>query len=391
MMDRMGRGVGLPGVVLAGVLSLAACGAEGVSADGQALDHPLTAPRLAWLVDEHLQGDAASAEPTYDTSRRLGRAAVAVDLRFRPSWTEDGDLVRVFVADWHAPELADYRSDLGCAEGAQRCAVVDGVTMRWEEMAPEDPGDVTVLRRDGDRAVFALCVGPDVVGDPRELDLPVSVDDLVALVTDPRLAFLTTGEVVDEGSRFEVYDDPSTPGRDLPDPELTEPTIDAALALLAQDHTAWQADSGRPDVEVEQPGVGAVLDFPAQGGWEPTTVRVSLTRVAARPGDQALRRIAGCDGEADGCGAAGSAMVAWTLAAGDDPGTTTVVAWRAGALFEAAWSGQPVEVDPRDRDGPVLVEEIVALAEDPHFGLLTSPDLAERAADMPGWWQGDAR
>lgn len=391
MMGRMGRGVGRSGVVLVGVLSLAACGAEGGPADDPVLDRPLTAPALAWLVDEHIKGDAASARPTYD-SRTLGQAAVAVDLRFRPSPGDDGELVRAFVADWRAPEVADHRSALDCAEAAERCAVVDGVTLRWEEMVPEeDPGYVSVLRRDGDRVVFALSAGSDVAGDPREADLPVSVDDLVALVTDPRLAFLTTDEAVAEGSHFEVYDDPATPGRDLPDTEFSEPTTDAALALLAQDHTAWEAGSGGPDAEVDGPGVGAVLDFPAQGGWESTTLRVSLTPVATRPSDQALRRIAGCAGKADGCGGVGSALVAWTLAAGGDPGSTTVVAWRGGALLEAAWSGQPVVADPRHRDGPVLVREIVALCDDTHLGLLTSPDLAERAAEMPGWWQGDAR
>lgn len=265
--------------------------------------------------------------------------------------------------------------------------MVDGVTVRWQVGQPEeDPGYVVALRRRGATATVASYSGPDITGDPRRMDLPVSTDDLVALIRDPRVALTTTAETVEASSRFEVYDDPATPGRDLPDPDLTEPATSATLALLAQGHTAWDADRAYADPSVPSPGIGVVLDFPTQGGWEATTLRTSLVPVAGQPSTRRLRRTAGCD-DSDGCAPFGSVLVAWTLAGRDDPGSITVVGWRAGTLMRASWSGQPVTTDPRDRDGPVLVEEIASLAEDPHLGLLASADLAARAADMPSWWQ----
>ena len=78
--------------------------------------------------------------------------------------------------------------------------------------------------------------------------------------------------------------------------------------------------------------------------------------------------------------------MAWTLADGDDPGGVTVVRWRAGVLVSASWTGHPVGADPRELDGPVLVEEIVSLADDPGLGIGASADLSRRAEDMPDWW-----
>jgi hypothetical protein len=47
--------------------------------------------------------------------------------------------------------------------------------------------------------VFVYQAGPDVTGDPRELDLPISVDDMVALAEDPRVDVTTSAGAVAAG------------------------------------------------------------------------------------------------------------------------------------------------------------------------------------------------
>ena len=66
----------------------------------------------------------------------------------------------------------------------------DGTTLvlAWQELEPEeDPGVVYVIdRRDGED-VIAHYSGVSVEGDPREIDLGISVDEMADIVTDERL------------------------------------------------------------------------------------------------------------------------------------------------------------------------------------------------------------
>jgi hypothetical protein len=53
------------------------------------------------------------------------------------------------------------------------------------DVAPEeDPGYVVVVDK-GDATVAVRNAGPDITGDPRDLDLPISVDDRFASRTTP--------------------------------------------------------------------------------------------------------------------------------------------------------------------------------------------------------------
>ena len=369
----MSRGTGWAATVLLGLGALTACGSP--VADPAAGTGPLTAPALAWLVDQHVESEAGSAEPTWDT-RLMGADAIGADVRFGPGEGEDGDLVRAVVAPADSPGRS-FRRLLGCRprQGSRsHCAETDGVTLRWETEVPEeDPGHVEVLRMDEHTAVLVLYAGPVVTGDPRERALPIPVDDLVALATDPRVAMTTSGQAAVAGAHFEVYDDPSTPGRDVADPELTQPATPATLALVADDHVGWDFAEARPDRAVGAPGQGIVVDFPAQSGWRAVSLRGSVVPGPEREAQAGTRRFLGC-GLADGCGRAGpgdgcdwpgSARVAWRLADGDDPGEIRAATWAGGALRTVAWTGDEVTQDPRGRDAQVLVEEVACLLLDP--------------------------
>ena len=106
--------VALP--VLVVVTTLGACGTAPSAREAPQADGRLTAPALAWLVDELVDGDASSAEPMTESELgTLGEDSMGVNLRFRPSEGDDGELVQLFVAPWVSRGMREYRSVRACA------------------------------------------------------------------------------------------------------------------------------------------------------------------------------------------------------------------------------------------------------------------------------------
>lgn len=102
---------------------------------------------------------------------------------------EEGQNLFVEVAEDDSDEVGCSPTD-GCESWPH-----DGGTiwLTWQELEPEeDPGVMTVAWLvDGERRAAAYS-GVGIDGDPREADLPITVDDLVAVVTDPRFGLTTT-------------------------------------------------------------------------------------------------------------------------------------------------------------------------------------------------------
>lgn len=68
----------------------------------------------------------------------------------------------------------------------------------WEDEEPEeDPGVVYVIVDKGDSSALLFYGGPAITGDPRELDLPISVETLFDIANDPRVDVTTSAEAVD--------------------------------------------------------------------------------------------------------------------------------------------------------------------------------------------------
>jgi hypothetical protein len=61
---------------------------------------------------------------------------------------------------------------------------------------------VVVFRRIGGDVVSVAVSEPDLTGDPRDLDLALSVDDAVSIAQDPDLAPLMPGELVNTGASY---------------------------------------------------------------------------------------------------------------------------------------------------------------------------------------------
>ena len=183
------------------VLLLAGCGdvsaADGVR-DGGAVggggDEPTTAAALAWVAAQHV-GDPDSAAAEIDISGELGTGAVGAELLFDSTGEDDGDALVVAVGT--------RRTDgLGCTGDRHQggCVETTEGTLMWETVAPEeDPGNVAVAVVKDGATVLVFQSGPAVSGDPRDLGLPISVEDMFAIAGDPRVDVTTSEEARSAG------------------------------------------------------------------------------------------------------------------------------------------------------------------------------------------------
>lgn len=160
-------------------LALAGCGADeeprepaDLTPEGIAVvvaDHVDRKPRrvAAWdVMTRELEVEAPGAMLVYRRGTSL-RVAVAP--------TTDSPLV---CGD---ESFFDECVDLDDGDGHR-------LVLAWQELEPEeDPGIVFVIdRRDGEDVV-ADYSGVSITGDPRDLDLGITLEEMAAIVTDERL------------------------------------------------------------------------------------------------------------------------------------------------------------------------------------------------------------
>jgi hypothetical protein len=76
----------------------------------------------------------------------------------------------------------------------------------WTEIPEEDPGSVGIIahRQDG-VLVLVSYTGSPITGDPRNQDLSVSLDGLIAVARDARINRTTSQAVVDAGERLDCW------------------------------------------------------------------------------------------------------------------------------------------------------------------------------------------
>lgn len=159
-------------------LVLTACGGPEVAAG------PITPEAVEAIAREHLPEPVKAEEAEYDGSDPRGSVGA------RLSYADQH--VDVVVGPPHAPD--DFDTASACVDVVECAALgtdVDGgtLTLTWQEEVPEeDPGIIVLLmERKGEFSLVRW--GGDIVvtGDPRDLDLDVSVDDAAALLEDARL------------------------------------------------------------------------------------------------------------------------------------------------------------------------------------------------------------
>ena len=202
------RGIFAAGVVLCG--GLVGCGAD----EPVVGDEPITTEAIAAIMAAHIDLEPVETHPYPALTNRtkapfapwpeLAEGAVINYVGVPDDMVVLGDGVSISVIVRPASQTASPCEEItyACVEDS-----VEGhdVSVAWQDHQPEeDPGIVRIIdRRDGED-VSLLLIGPYITDDPRELELGVPIEDLAALVTDPRLSFRTSQEVVDLGAEVEL-------------------------------------------------------------------------------------------------------------------------------------------------------------------------------------------
>ena len=168
-------------------------------------DRPVTPRALAAVVADHI-GAPSSARRGTDMEE-LGEGLVAaVELRY-PDPVDpqsDGHLLEVGVGSGFRKQVGDCTALED--QGVDGCAETRDGLVFWESATPEeDPGAVYVLVSKGDTDVALFSSGPPVTGDPRRLDLEISVADMVAIAADPRVDVTTSPEALDAGEKLSSW------------------------------------------------------------------------------------------------------------------------------------------------------------------------------------------
>ncbi|GAB3769148.1 hypothetical protein FB382_002543 [Nocardioides ginsengisegetis] len=248
--------------ILVVLVLLAGCGSRTGASPDEGGDVPITQAAIAAVALDHLDVDVDHLQATY-TDRSSPQGLLGADIRYGSEPSEDGDLVRV--------TLQPHLDRDPCAEAFHCVDLGDGVHLRWGEVVPEeDPGSVAVILQGPREDVMVLSSGPDITGDPRDLDLQVPVEDLEAIARDDRLHLSTTQDVVDAGDDLEAW------GGQEPDPHAydREASTDSSLVnayLLRRGGYAGFTDQGSSPLKASW-GPGAVggrihrlreLDVPA--------------------------------------------------------------------------------------------------------------------------------
>jgi hypothetical protein len=191
------------GTVAASVLALCgllvACSADEGPVAG---DGPLTTEAIAAVMTEHVDLEPAEVQPYPPLSSRTRKPyapwpeSAEGALIYFDGVDEDVDLVGERLSISAIVQPAPGTTP--CEDITYSCVetTVDGhdVSIAWQDQMPEeDPGIVRVIHRGDGEEVTLLLMGPYITDDPRELDLGVPMDDLAALVADPRLSLPAVG------------------------------------------------------------------------------------------------------------------------------------------------------------------------------------------------------
>jgi hypothetical protein len=205
--DAMDRTRRLVGVAVLLTTVLAACGADPGGPNTVATrggTEPLTPRALAALVAEHTSRPS-SATLGRDMEELGNRVVAAVELRYDADGEYDGDLLAVAVGT--RLESTPQSCDGPAAQELSGCAQLDGGTLLWESHTPEeDPGVVYLQVSKGDTDVVLFYAGPDITDDPRELAMPISVEDMLAIAADPRVDVTTSAEAVKAGETIDYWE-----------------------------------------------------------------------------------------------------------------------------------------------------------------------------------------
>lgn len=161
-------------------------------------DEPVTAQALAAVVADHL-GEPDGAGPEQDFEE-LGPDAVGAMVRYDEADGAPATGLAIGVGSELPAELGE------CPAASDSCVEIEGGVLAWQERDPEeDPGGVYVVVTKGDAHVALFQSTEPVTGDPREMDLRITVEDMLAIARDPRVDLTTSQAALDAGEDLEGW------------------------------------------------------------------------------------------------------------------------------------------------------------------------------------------
>lgn len=189
-------------------LLMAVTSCRGATTRGRETDArvPITDRALAAVTAEHLgRPTRAQVEGNpYGLQHTIAAARI-----YYPEPSEDGDLVAVQVGTGlvNSQSRMCKKSMHDPARGG--CFAKDGVWVTWGPGIPEEEsGSIGIVapRAGGVYVTVAYSPSEDsITRDPRTLDLTPSLDDLIALARDARIARTTTQATVEVGEKLDFW------------------------------------------------------------------------------------------------------------------------------------------------------------------------------------------
>jgi hypothetical protein len=343
------RGIAL----LAAALLLTGCGNEVRQAD-EADERPV--PTKAASIDP------ADLRPGNQPATPEALAAITLQrVRVEPEAFEGGDLyfeqdevgTVLLWGDDHSLEVKagpvdDDLLSTWCREGMSGCVEVKSetgaATVAWDlATADGTPGQLMVSHTSGGEERRAAYVGDKITGDPRKLDLEVTVDDLIALVTDPRLGTKTTTKM----TKAQVSGFPSEGANGTGEVALTAGAI--AAGLLETKAYADIDSFEKADVSAYGKGAFGVVGT-TTGGGTVTAVHAPNLPAGQRKCPKTLTCSKGDTDGYDGWTDGSAETVRCHEAEGDLPAFCAVVREQASAPFpgddlDAVLSGLEVALE----------------------------------------------
>lgn len=280
------------------LLLVAGCAdAQTPGAQTPGADRVKTTPKaLAALAVEHTDIEPTSVEGSMDEG-------ISASIRFG----EHDHLLAVSTSEYDESAPAE---PCGEADDRGTCKVINHdagkVMLYWELEEPEeDPGIVVVGYRSSDSANAVVYAGDTIAGDPRDLDLSVSVEEMIAIVTDDRLGLTTTENLTQS----------TVPGYSEAPAEMTELSPQVLAATLTITHMNGDEQAAY-EVDASQYGdgsIGAALEF---------TDGVTVTGYYVPDADRARECPSGWECERSTSG--------------------TILRAEQGSELEAAWTAAPI-------------------------------------------------
>jgi hypothetical protein len=200
---------------MAGLVCLAVSLGGCSSGEAAAIDPSPTAPAdmtpaaLAAAVAARLPGVTLVAAHQDEGGAADEEDALRVGLTFR---ADDGrrSTITVVATD----DVGDFPGRRPCQahrdvlDGCVETSGPDDTTsiLLWQNRAPEDPGIIDVVSVRQEAVAWAEYDGKvDVTADPRDLDLPLSPEDLLAAVSDPSVGLTASPEQLRAGDELEAW------------------------------------------------------------------------------------------------------------------------------------------------------------------------------------------